>query len=170
MVHRQDFSFSHGYLFILKLYGFFLPCSYRLFDSSEDPVEPSEEDKPEDASPQPTGQSYAATVALPSSPPASATLMGTLVPNIKWNLVEFRHMKGTKFLCKTFSSWLEKCSDRTQWSNNGSNDNRWFLHYSWKGRFSYNSVSVLLQKEALNTGLNRLQIMLFLEINRVLDD
>lgn len=34
----------------------------------------------------------------------------------------------------------------------------------------YNSVSVFLQKEALNTGLNRLQIMLFWEIYSVLDD
>lgn len=106
------FVFSWVFLYIKTVWlHFVLPCSYRLFDSSEDPVEPSEEDKPEDASPQPTGQSYAATVALPSSPPASATLMGTLVLNIKWNLAEFRHMKGTKFLCTTLSSWLEKCSD-----------------------------------------------------------
>lgn len=61
----------------------FLGIFYRLFDSGEDPVEPSEEDNPEDTPPQPTGQSYAATVALPSSPPAPATLMGMLVPNVK---------------------------------------------------------------------------------------
>lgn len=113
----RTFRFLMGIFLYYNYMFFFLPCSYRLFDSSEDPVEPSEEDKPEDASPQPTGQSYAATVALPSSPPASATLMGTLVLNIKWNLVEFRHMKGTKFLCKSFSNWLEKCSDCLHRSN-----------------------------------------------------
>ncbi|XP_075890727.1 WD repeat domain phosphoinositide-interacting protein 1-like [Nelusetta ayraudi] len=72
---------SDGYLYIYNVDPqdggeCILVQKHRLFDSSEDPVEPSEEDKPEDASPQPTGQSYAATVALPSSPPASATLMG----------------------------------------------------------------------------------------------
>uniref|UniRef100_A0A4W6DLK6 WD repeat domain, phosphoinositide interacting 1 n=1 Tax=Lates calcarifer TaxID=8187 RepID=A0A4W6DLK6_LATCA len=35
-----------------------------------------EEEKPEDISPQPSSQSYAATVALPSTPPSSTTLMG----------------------------------------------------------------------------------------------
>ncbi|XP_022597985.1 WD repeat domain phosphoinositide-interacting protein 1 isoform X2 [Seriola dumerili] len=49
---------------------------HRLFDSSEEQVEEKEEDKPEDVSPQPPGQSYAATVALPSTPPSSTTLMG----------------------------------------------------------------------------------------------
>lgn len=80
-----------GISLILKLcLHLWLPCSFRLFDSGEEPVEPSEEDKPDDASPQPTGQSYAATVALPSSPPASATLMGTLALTMTWNLVKFR--------------------------------------------------------------------------------
>uniref|UniRef100_A0A4W6DLH9 WD repeat domain, phosphoinositide interacting 1 n=1 Tax=Lates calcarifer TaxID=8187 RepID=A0A4W6DLH9_LATCA len=43
---------------------------------SEEPVEQKEEEKPEDISPQPSSQSYAATVALPSTPPSSTTLMG----------------------------------------------------------------------------------------------
>ncbi|XP_026207329.1 WD repeat domain phosphoinositide-interacting protein 1 [Anabas testudineus] len=49
---------------------------HRLFDFSEEQVEQREEEKPEDVSPQPANQSYAATVALPSTPPASTTLMG----------------------------------------------------------------------------------------------
>uniref|UniRef100_A0A671TYL9 WD repeat domain, phosphoinositide interacting 1 n=1 Tax=Sparus aurata TaxID=8175 RepID=A0A671TYL9_SPAAU len=49
---------------------------HRLFDSSEEQVEQIEEDKPEDVPPQPPSQSYAATVALPSTPPSSTTLMG----------------------------------------------------------------------------------------------
>ena len=55
-------------------------CSRRLFDSSEEQVEQSEEDKPEDVPPQPASQSYAATVALPSTPPSATTLMGRLPP------------------------------------------------------------------------------------------
>lgn len=53
-------------------------CSRRLFDSSEEQVDEKEEDKTEDLSPQPASQSYAATVALPSTPPSSTTLMGTV--------------------------------------------------------------------------------------------
>lgn len=53
------------------------PFSCRLFDSGEEQAEQSEEDKPECVSPQPVSQSYAATVALPSTPPSSATLLGT---------------------------------------------------------------------------------------------
>lgn len=53
-------------------------CSRRLFDSSEEQVEQIKEDKPEDVPPQPPSQSYAATVALPSTPPSSTTLMGTV--------------------------------------------------------------------------------------------
>lgn len=57
--------------------------SCRLFDSSEEQAEQSEEDKPESVSPQPVSQSYAATVALPSTPPSSATLLGTVALNYK---------------------------------------------------------------------------------------
>lgn len=49
----------------------------RLFDSGEEQAEHSEEDKPESASAQLVSQSYAATVALSSTPPSSATLLGT---------------------------------------------------------------------------------------------
>ncbi|KAL7372444.1 hypothetical protein ABVT39_016604 [Epinephelus coioides] len=49
---------------------------HRLFDSSEEQVEEKEEENQEDVSPQPASQSYAATVALPSTPPSSTTLMG----------------------------------------------------------------------------------------------
>lgn len=58
------------------IYSFFLLCSYRLFDLGEDPMEQREEEKQEDVFPQPANQSYAATVALPSTPPSSTTLMG----------------------------------------------------------------------------------------------
>ncbi|XP_034716180.1 WD repeat domain phosphoinositide-interacting protein 1-like isoform X1 [Etheostoma cragini] len=49
---------------------------HRLFDSSEEQVEQKEEENPEDVAQQPSSQSYAATVALPSTPPSSTTLMG----------------------------------------------------------------------------------------------
>ncbi|XP_045925093.1 WD repeat domain phosphoinositide-interacting protein 1-like isoform X2 [Micropterus dolomieu] len=49
---------------------------HRLFDFSEEQVEDKEEEKQEDVSPQPASQSYAATVALSSTPPSSTTLMG----------------------------------------------------------------------------------------------
>lgn len=55
-----------------------LLSSCRLFDTSEEQVEQKEEEKLEDDSPQPASQSYAATVALPSTPPSSTTLMGTV--------------------------------------------------------------------------------------------
>lgn len=42
-------------------------------------MEQCEEDKPEPGSPPPAGQSYAATVALPSTPPSSTALLGTVV-------------------------------------------------------------------------------------------
>lgn len=58
---------------------FLLLACCRLFDSNEDPVE-SEDDKPGNVSPQPASQSYAATVAIPSTPPSSTTLMGTVFP------------------------------------------------------------------------------------------
>lgn len=59
------------------------PFFFRLFDSSEEQAEHSEEDKPESVSPQPVSQSYAATVALSSTPPSSATLLGTVAQNPK---------------------------------------------------------------------------------------
>ncbi|XP_040032666.2 WD repeat domain phosphoinositide-interacting protein 1 isoform X2 [Gasterosteus aculeatus] len=53
---------------------------HRLFDSSEEEVGPKEEEEeeenPEDVPPQPASQSYAATVALASTPPSSTALMG----------------------------------------------------------------------------------------------
>ncbi|KAM8836854.1 WD repeat domain phosphoinositide-interacting protein 1-like isoform 1-T1 [Spinachia spinachia] len=49
---------------------------HRLFDSSGEEAEPKEEENPEDVSPQPASQSYAATVALASTPPSSTTLTG----------------------------------------------------------------------------------------------
>ncbi|XP_068161878.1 WD repeat domain phosphoinositide-interacting protein 1-like isoform X3 [Antennarius striatus] len=53
-----------------------LAHKHRLFDSSEEQVEGSDEDKLDNVAPQPASQSYAATVALPSTPPSSTTLMG----------------------------------------------------------------------------------------------
>ncbi|XP_019726196.1 WD repeat domain phosphoinositide-interacting protein 1 isoform X2 [Hippocampus comes] len=49
---------------------------HRLFDGSEEQVEQKEDETPVEVSSQPAGQSYAATVALPSSPPCSTTLLG----------------------------------------------------------------------------------------------
>ncbi|TNN74615.1 WD repeat domain phosphoinositide-interacting protein 1 [Liparis tanakae] len=49
---------------------------HRLFDSSEEQVEQNVAENPEDASPQPAIQSYAATVALPSTPASTTTLTG----------------------------------------------------------------------------------------------
>ncbi|KAF6728429.1 WD repeat domain phosphoinositide-interacting protein 1 [Oryzias melastigma] len=49
---------------------------HRLFETSGEQDEPEEEESPEDVCPQPAGQSYAATVALPSTPPSSTTLIG----------------------------------------------------------------------------------------------
>ncbi|KAM4623758.1 WD repeat domain phosphoinositide-interacting protein 1-like [Polymixia lowei] len=49
---------------------------HRLFETDEDPVEQQEEAEQDHAPPQPVSQSYAATVALPSTPPSSTTLMG----------------------------------------------------------------------------------------------
>ncbi|XP_015255267.1 PREDICTED: WD repeat domain phosphoinositide-interacting protein 1 [Cyprinodon variegatus] len=50
---------------------------HRLFDSGEEQEEEKEEENQEDGpQQQPAGQSYAATVALPSTPPSSTTLMG----------------------------------------------------------------------------------------------
>lgn len=94
-----------------------LPCSFRLFESSDDPVEPSEEDKPDETSPPPAGQSYAATVALPSSPPASATLMGTLAPNMMWSLVKFTSMIEIDFFTHLFRNDYRKHSDCLHKSN-----------------------------------------------------
>ncbi|RVE59424.1 hypothetical protein OJAV_G00188340 [Oryzias javanicus] len=49
---------------------------HRLFETSGEQDEPEEEESPEDVCPQPAGQSYAATVALPSTPPSTTTLIG----------------------------------------------------------------------------------------------
>ncbi|XP_054605031.1 WD repeat domain phosphoinositide-interacting protein 1 isoform X2 [Nothobranchius furzeri] len=47
-----------------------------LFESNEEQEEEKKGENQEDVLPQPAGQSYAATVALPSTPPSSTTLMG----------------------------------------------------------------------------------------------
>uniref|UniRef100_A0A1A7Y776 WD repeat domain, phosphoinositide interacting 1 n=1 Tax=Iconisemion striatum TaxID=60296 RepID=A0A1A7Y776_9TELE len=49
---------------------------HRLFESNEEQEEEKSEENQEDVPSQPAGQSYAATVALPSTPPSSTTLMG----------------------------------------------------------------------------------------------
>ncbi|CAL8283643.1 unnamed protein product [Merluccius merluccius] len=49
---------------------------HRLFEIAEDPAEQREESEPEEVPPQPSSQSYAATVALSSTPPSSSALMG----------------------------------------------------------------------------------------------
>uniref|UniRef100_A0A1A8L7G1 WD repeat domain, phosphoinositide interacting 1 n=1 Tax=Nothobranchius pienaari TaxID=704102 RepID=A0A1A8L7G1_9TELE len=49
---------------------------HRLFESNEEQEEEKKGENQEDVLPQPAGQSYAATVALPSTPPSSTTLMG----------------------------------------------------------------------------------------------
>uniref|UniRef100_A0A8D3C8J3 WD repeat domain, phosphoinositide interacting 1 n=1 Tax=Scophthalmus maximus TaxID=52904 RepID=A0A8D3C8J3_SCOMX len=72
---------SDGYLYIYNVDPqdggeCVLVQKHRLFDSGEEQVEEKEEENPEDVSPQPASQSYAATVALPSTPPSSTTLMG----------------------------------------------------------------------------------------------
>lgn len=61
----------------------FAHFSCRLFESSEEEAEQSEENKSESVAHQPVSQSYAATVALPSTPPSSATLLGTVALNSK---------------------------------------------------------------------------------------
>lgn len=72
--------FSHSSL--LYRWSVFAPFFFRLFDSSEEQAEHGE-DKPECVSPQPVSQSYAATVALSSTPPSSAMLLGTVAHNPK---------------------------------------------------------------------------------------
>lgn len=57
--------------------------SFRLFDCSEEEVEQIEEEKQEDDFTQPVSQSYAATVALPSNPLSSTTLMGEIFKGLK---------------------------------------------------------------------------------------
>ncbi|XP_067100761.1 WD repeat domain phosphoinositide-interacting protein 1-like [Osmerus mordax] len=49
---------------------------HRLFETGEEPVEPEEEAESEEGLPQPPNQSYAATVALSSTPPSSSALTG----------------------------------------------------------------------------------------------
>ncbi|XP_034049454.1 WD repeat domain phosphoinositide-interacting protein 1 [Thalassophryne amazonica] len=72
---------SDGYLYIYNVDPqdggeCVLVQKHRLFDTSEEQVEQKEEENPDDASLQPPSQSYAATVALPFTPPSSATLIG----------------------------------------------------------------------------------------------
>lgn len=47
-------------------------------------MEQSQEDKAEVVAPQSASQSYAATVALPSTPPSSTTLLGTVLLCFKY--------------------------------------------------------------------------------------
>lgn len=75
----KEVHLSAGVFFTIKSLSKMVrlcPFFCRLFDSSEEQAEHSEEDKPESVSPQPVSQSYAATVALSSTPPSSATLLG----------------------------------------------------------------------------------------------
>ncbi|XP_041829532.1 WD repeat domain phosphoinositide-interacting protein 1-like isoform X1 [Melanotaenia boesemani] len=72
---------SDGYLYIYNVDPqdggeCVLVQKHRLFESSEEQEEQKEEENPEDVPPQPASQSYAATVALPSTPLSSTTLMG----------------------------------------------------------------------------------------------
>ncbi|XP_054611054.1 WD repeat domain phosphoinositide-interacting protein 1-like isoform X1 [Dunckerocampus dactyliophorus] len=72
---------SDGYLYIYNVDPqdggeCTLVQKHRLFDGSEEQVEQKEEETPGEVSNQPVSQSYAATVALPSSPPTSTTLLG----------------------------------------------------------------------------------------------
>ncbi|KAM4524022.1 WD repeat domain phosphoinositide-interacting protein 1-like [Odontesthes bonariensis] len=72
---------SDGYLYIYNVDPqdggeCVLVQKHRLFDSIEEQEEQKEEENPEDVPPQPASQSYAATVALSSTPPSSTTLFG----------------------------------------------------------------------------------------------
>ncbi|XP_056153085.1 WD repeat domain phosphoinositide-interacting protein 1-like isoform X3 [Lampris incognitus] len=72
---------SDGHLYIYNLDpqdggDCVLVQTHRLFEVDEEPAEGKGGEGPEEIPPQPTNQSYAATVALPSSPPTSTTLMG----------------------------------------------------------------------------------------------
>ncbi|XP_039879204.1 WD repeat domain phosphoinositide-interacting protein 1 [Simochromis diagramma] len=49
---------------------------HRLFESNEEQVDQKEQENPENVPPQPASQTYAATVALPTTAPSSTTLMG----------------------------------------------------------------------------------------------
>ena len=60
------------------------PVYSRLFESGEDSAEQEEDSELEEVPPQPSSQSYAATVALSSTPPSSSALMGKL-PLSTWN-------------------------------------------------------------------------------------
>ncbi|XP_057681808.1 WD repeat domain phosphoinositide-interacting protein 1-like isoform X2 [Corythoichthys intestinalis] len=72
---------SDGYLYIYNVDPqdggeCMLVQKHRLFDGSEEQAEQKEDEPPAEGSNQPACQSYAATVALPSSPPSSTTLLG----------------------------------------------------------------------------------------------
>lgn len=87
LVHAYVYTATYANMLLLWLLHLSL-CplfSCRLFDTSEEQVEQKEEEKLEDDSPQPASQSYAATVALPSTPPSSTTLMGTYTCGWKWS-------------------------------------------------------------------------------------
>ncbi|XP_061611902.1 WD repeat domain phosphoinositide-interacting protein 1-like isoform X1 [Phyllopteryx taeniolatus] len=72
---------SDGYLYIYNVDPqdggeCMLVQKHRLFDGNEEQVEEKDEETPAEVSNQPAAQSYAATVALTSSPPSSTTLLG----------------------------------------------------------------------------------------------
>ncbi|XP_061561483.1 WD repeat domain phosphoinositide-interacting protein 1-like [Phycodurus eques] len=72
---------SDGYLYIYNVDPqdggeCMLVQKHRLFDGNEEQAEEKDEETPAEVSNQPAGQSYAATVALTSSPPSSTTLLG----------------------------------------------------------------------------------------------
>ncbi|XP_077481204.1 WD repeat domain phosphoinositide-interacting protein 1 isoform X4 [Stigmatopora argus] len=72
---------SDGYLYIYNVDPqdggeCVLVQKHRLFDDGEEQAEHKEDQPPAEGSHLPAGQSYAATVALPSSPPSSTTLLG----------------------------------------------------------------------------------------------
>ncbi|XP_006801039.1 WD repeat domain phosphoinositide-interacting protein 1 [Neolamprologus brichardi] len=72
---------SDGYLYIYNVDPqdggeCVLVQKHRLFESNEEQVDQKEEENPENVPPQPASQTYAATVALPTTAPSSTTLMG----------------------------------------------------------------------------------------------
>uniref|UniRef100_A0A8C7Z6U5 WD repeat domain, phosphoinositide interacting 1 n=1 Tax=Oryzias sinensis TaxID=183150 RepID=A0A8C7Z6U5_9TELE len=78
LVQKHRYVFEAGLAQVLgsRLLRLFLLSLCRLFETSGEQDEPEEEESPEDVGPQPASQSYAATVALPSTPPSSTTLIG----------------------------------------------------------------------------------------------
>lgn len=78
LVQKHRYVLEAGLAQVLgsRLLRLFLLSLCRLFETSGEQDEPEEEESPEDVCPQPASQSYAATVALPSTPPSSTTLIG----------------------------------------------------------------------------------------------